>query len=99
MKTEKSKSESPRFSSTVDGNIVDGFLGDTTGMVDRLESLGFSRESIFHRARQLGLTDQFIKRCAIGNPDVALRSCLGCGERFLSVGIQNRLCNRCRARS
>jgi hypothetical protein len=60
---------------------------------------GFDREAVVERARELGLTEQFIKWCALSEPDVALRACLGCANRFLSVGVQNRLCPRCRTRS
>ncbi len=87
------------FSATHDDWIVKSFLSGRKVVFASLERLGFSRIDIMNRARRLGLSDQFLKRCAVGNPDVAMRACLGCGERFLSVGVQNRLCLRCKNRN
>ena len=86
------------FTASVDGIIIEGFLDDRKAMFMKLKNMGFSRNAVNDRARRLGLSDQFIKRCAIGDPDVGLRICLRCGERFLSVGFQNRLCARCKNR-
>ena len=90
--------EAPAFSAALDDSIIKGFLTDRRRMIKTLKSKGFTRDEILERARHLGLSDQFVKWCSIGNSDVALRNCLGCGERFLSVGFQNRLCPRCKNR-
>ncbi|MBN2498122.1 MAG: hypothetical protein JXR96_26265 [Deltaproteobacteria bacterium] len=87
------------FSESIDACIVRGFLADRKAMFKNLARQGLSRGVVLERARQLGLTEQFLKKCAVGTPAVALRDCLGCGERFLSVGFQNRLCSRCRSKT
>lgn len=89
----------PRFSLSVDQSIIHGYLGNRRAMFTSLCSRGFSRQAITDRARELGLSDQFIKRCAVGNPDVAMRTCLQCNTTFLSMGPQNRLCPRCKKRN
>jgi hypothetical protein len=96
MQTKLKKNVAPSFTSTIDGVIVKGFLANQKAAIKKLKGMGFSRKAIINRAKELGLTDQFIKRCSVGNPDVALRTCLRCGERFLSLGFQNRLCPRCK---
>jgi hypothetical protein len=98
MKDEQDKTETPRFSLAIDGMIIEWFLSNRESMLNKLMAMGYSSSEISDRAKQLGLSEQFAKRCSVGNADVALRKCLKCGERFLSVGIQNRLCNRCKGR-
>ena len=36
------------------------------------------------------------RKCAERDACAVWRPCLGCGRRFLSVGIHNRLCGGCR---
>lgn len=98
MTDEQEKMDSPRFSLAVDDQIIDGFFGDQEAMFRRMKALGFSRDEIMDRTKYLGLSRQFIKRWHIERSDVAMRICLGCSERFLSAGFQNRLCSRCRNR-
>ncbi len=98
MTSVKTKRESPLFTASIDKIIVKGFLADRRTAINELKTKGFTRNAILDRARELGLSDQFLKWCAVGKSDVALRNCLGCGERFLSVGFQNRLCPRCKNR-
>jgi len=90
--------ESPVFNASIDDCIVEGFLTDRRATIRSLKARGFSRSAVIDRARQLGLSEQFIKACSIGEAAVALRICLRCNERFLSVGVQNRLCHRCKTR-
>ena len=92
------QAEQPVFSASIDDCIVAGFLTDRRATIRDLRARGFTRGQVLDRARQLGLSEQFIKACAIGNAAVALRPCLRCNERFLSVGVQNRLCHRCKTR-
>ena len=98
MTDNQEKTQTRKFSIALDGLIIEGFFKNKTAMLRKLKDMGYSRSEVNDRARQLGLSIQFIKRCSIGNPDVALRKCLRCSERFLSVGIQNRLCGRCKTR-
>jgi hypothetical protein len=96
MTTNLQETQPPAFTKAIDVCIVRGFMANRRAMISKLRAMGFSRSAIVDRARELGLSKQFLKRCAIGNPDVGLRNCLGCGDRFLSVGFQNRLCVRCK---
>jgi uncharacterized paraquat-inducible protein A len=96
MTSNLNKSECPPFTASIDGCIVRGFLEDRKEMIKKLKTKGFTRSAIIERAKQLGLSEQFIKRCSQGKSDVALRTCLRCSERFLSEGKQNRLCTRCK---
>ena len=98
MACPKNKTAPASFSASIDRCIIEGFLADRRGMIEKLKSKGFSKSEIDDRARELGLSEQFLKACSVGNSDVALRTCLGCGERFLSIGFQNRLCPRCKNR-
>lgn len=98
MTRASSQTEQPVFSASVDDCIVEGFLTDRRATIRSLKARGFTRAAVLDRARQLGLSDQFIKACSIGEAAVALRPCLRCNERFLSVGVQNRLCHRCKTR-
>jgi Fe2+ transport system protein FeoA len=91
-------SGAPSFTNSIDGCIIKGFLDNRRAMFKKLTTMGFSRNAIIDRARELGLSDQFIKKCSVGHHDVAMRTCLGCNERFLSMGVENRLCPRCRNR-
>jgi len=89
----------PPFTAVIDRCIIKGFLGNRKEMYRQLRSQGYTRGAVLDRAQQLGLSDQFVKSCTVGNPDVALRTCLGCGNRFLSVGFQNRLCAHGKSRN
>jgi len=86
------------FTSSIDGTIIKGFLENRRAMFKKLTTMGFTRTAILDRAKELGLSDQFIKKCSVGNHKVAMRTCLGCNSRFLSMGVGNRLCPRCRNR-
>ena len=98
MTDKQDTTESPRFSLAIDELIIAGFISNQEKMLGRLQALGFSRDEIIDRTRQLGLSVQFLKQCSINHSDVTLRECLRCSERFLSAGFQNRLCNRCRGK-
>lgn len=86
------------FTNSIDGTIIKGFLENRRAMFKKLTTMGFSRSAILDRAKELGLSDQFLKKCSVGNHNVAMRDCLGCNARFLSMGVGNRLCPRCRNR-
>jgi len=86
------------FNSSIDGTIIKGFLENRRAMFKKLATMGFTRSAVMDRAKELGLSEQFLKKCSVGNHDVAMRTCLGCNARFLSMGVGNRLCPRCRNR-
>jgi hypothetical protein len=93
-----SNSAAPAFDNSIDGCIIRGFLDNRRAMFKKLITLGFTRNAILDRAKELGLSDQFLKKCSVGSHDVAMRTCLGCNDSFLSMGVGNRLCPRCRNR-
>lgn len=86
------------FTNSVDRTIIKGFLENRRAMFKKLATMGFTRSAVLDRAKELGLSDQFVKKCSVGNHKVAMRTCLGCNARFLSMGVGNRLCPRCRNR-
>ncbi len=98
MNSNHNSNAAPLFTYSIDGCIIKGFLENRRALFKKLRTMGFSRNAIIDRARELGLSDQFLKNCSVGNHDVAMRICLGCNERFLSIGVGNRLCPRCRNR-
>jgi hypothetical protein len=77
-----------------DQRIVDSLIaGD-----DQLRELardGVSEAAIRERARELGVTWEFIKQCRLSGSRPAIRACMRCDASFLSSGIENRLCRRC----
>jgi hypothetical protein len=92
------KGEAVSFTPEVDKWIIEGFLGDRASMLKELSEAGFDRRAIFERAKELGLTDEFIKQCHLTGVDVALRKCLRCDEIFASMGPHNRICRRCQGK-
>lgn len=99
MSEKSNEAAGPRFSIAIDDMIIDGFFDDLAAMLRKMRNLGFSRDEIMDRTRILGLSRQFVKQCTLMKSDVALRECLGCSERFLSAGVGNRMCKRCKGRS
>jgi hypothetical protein len=87
-----------RFTLEIDRRIVEGFLVDQEATLRKLASAGYTRKAVLDRAGKLGLTNDFLRKHRSGAFGVSVRSCLSCDETFVSVGPQNRLCNRCRKR-
>ena len=86
-----------RFTRAIDRRIIDGYLQDLPAMVEELGRAGISEEAIVRRGESLGVTKDSLSRSAPGEHQIAARECLCCDRTFLSFGIQNRLCRRCRA--
>lgn len=86
------------FTLEIDQRIITGFLVDQEGTLRELAQAGFTRGAVLDRAGKLGLTGDFLRRHRFDRLDVSVRRCLNCDEAFLSMGFQNRLCNRCRKR-
>ncbi len=80
---------------TVDQRIIEALVAHDSPHFKELTDQGVSRESIRAHARNLGLTDRFIKECRLTGSRPAMRVCVKCDTRFLSSGIHNRLCRRC----
>ena len=101
MSDNQQKREAVSFTPEIDKRIIKGFLGDREAMINELSRSGFHRRAILERARNLGLSDHFIKnfhRSGTDVGDVAVRRCLGCNEPFASMGPHNRMCRRCQVK-
>ena len=101
MSDRQQEIETVSFTPEIDKRIIEGFLGDREAMINELSRSGFNRPRILERARNLGLSDHFIKnfhRSGTDVGDVAVRLCLGCNEPFASMGPHNRICRRCQVK-
>lgn len=85
-------------SSALDQQIIDAFVADDGIGSGSLAPDSVSESLIRDRARVLGLTKEFTKKCRRSGSRAAMRTCMKCDLRFLSAGIHNRLCQRCRPR-
>jgi hypothetical protein len=86
------------FSLEIDQQIIKGLLVDQEATLRELAKAGFPRSVVLDRAGKLGLTSDLLKMHRLDRLDVSVRRCLNCDEAFLSLGMQNRLCSRCRKR-
>ena len=98
MAPEQQRGAPKPFTPMIDQQILDGFLGDQQALLDDLAKMGFCRKSVFKRAGDLGITREIVRQCRIAKVDLSMRRCLSCDVMFLSLGPQNRLCNRCRVK-
>ena len=80
-----------------DQAIIDSYIEEDA---ERLRDLSEEHGAtvIRSRAKTLGLTKAFVKKCRLSGTQAALRVCMCCDARFLSWGSQNRLCRRCSSR-
>lgn len=86
------------FNSQIDKEIIEGFLSDKNAMLATMTAAGFSKRAIRERAEKLGLTQSLLAQFSAGEVELSVRTCLNCDEPFISVGVFNRLCKRCRSR-
>ncbi len=82
----------------MDQRIIDCLVAGDQEQLDELSKDGGGEEAIRARAKALGLTNEFIKKCRLSGSRPALRACMKCDAKFLSWGLQNRLCRRCSVR-
>ncbi|MEZ4449162.1 MAG: hypothetical protein R3B09_06755 [Nannocystaceae bacterium] len=81
----------------VDRRIIDAFIEDDDPRLDALVP-GLDAEGIRRRAGEIGLTRELVRDARLSGVRLAMRACIRCDDRFLSVGPQNRLCRRCSRR-
>jgi hypothetical protein len=79
-----------------DQQIIDALISEESAQMRALARAGVSAEAVTLRGEELGMTPSFIKGCRLSGSRAAMRECVNCDARFLSAGIHNRLCNRCR---
>lgn len=79
----------------IEQRMVESLISDDTKLIRELERRGVSEASVRAHARALGMTWEFIKQCRLSGSRPAMRVCVNCDVRFLSSGIDNRLCRRC----
>lgn len=83
------------MASELDQRIIDCLVAGGEQQLSALSKDGGGEIAIRSRAKALGLTNDFIKKCRLNDGQPALRSCMKCDAVFLSWGVQNRLCRRC----
>ncbi len=86
------------MTSNMDQRIIDCFMAGDQERLHALSKEGGGEAAIRSRAKALGLTNEFIKKCRLSGTQPALRGCMKCDAHFLSWGLQNRLCRRCTLR-
>ena len=99
MKTKTKTKSATSFTLAEDNRLIGGFLECEEEMFEELAKAGHSRAAVLERALAMGVTREFITLCRRSNAKVAMRTCLGCGKHFASVGLHNRLCQHCRSKS
>lgn len=82
----------------LDQQIIDCMVAGDTKQLRALAKEAGGEAAIRSRAKALGLTNDFVKKCRLGGHQPALRECMNCDATFLSWGVQNRLCRRCTPR-
>ena len=87
------------ISPEIDKRIIEGYLTNREEMFEELGRVGFAKQAIIDRAGTLGLSASFVSKSRAGGVNPTVRRCLCCDQSFVSLGPQNRLCNRCRNRS
>jgi hypothetical protein len=85
----------PLSAEPLDQRIIELLVAEDGSLDDAVLRGGMSEEAIRGRARALGVTNEFIKRCRLSGSRPAMRRCICCDARFLSSGVNNRLCRRC----
>lgn len=98
MANEQGSQQDVMFTREIDRRIIDGYIGGWRAMIEELaQEEGIAPEAIARRGECLGMTKDSLEG---GDPGgrrgAAARECLRCERTFLSFGIQNRLCRRCR---
>lgn len=73
-------------------------VSDDVQVFRELLGRGIDESSVRAHARELGVTDGFIKECRLSGSRPAMRCCIKCDVKFLSSGIHNRVCRRCASR-
>jgi hypothetical protein len=85
---------SPRVD-RLDQRIIEMLVAEDGTLIEELSRGGLNEESVRAQARELGMTNEFIKQCRLSGSRPAMRRCIACDASFLSSGIDNRLCRRC----
>ncbi len=84
------------FTPELDERILRGLVEDEVELLREMGEHGHPPPIVRARAAHLGLTDQIVLRCRLAGTCPSMRECLACERRFLSTGVQHRLCKRCR---
>ena len=78
-----------------DRQIIEALMREDTLPPWLFSRVGVDEKAIRARARELGMSKEFIKNCRLSGSLPAMRACIRCDATFLSSGIHNRLCRRC----
>lgn len=85
----------PWATARIEQRMVESMVSDDTKLFRELERRGVSEATVRAHARAIGMTWEFIKQCRLSESRPGMRVCINCDVRFLSSGIDNRLCRRC----
>lgn len=83
--------------SEVDRRIIAAFVEEDGGPLGVLIP-GLCEADVRRRAAAIGLTRELVRDARLSGVRLAMRTCIRCDDKFLSVGPQNRLCRRCNRR-
>lgn len=79
----------------LDAQIIAALVAEDTLPQALLLRAGVGEAAVRARARDLGLSKEFIKNCRLSDSRPGMRVCIRCDARFLSTGVHNRLCRHC----
>ena len=79
----------------LDARIIEALVAEDTLPEALLLQAGVAEAIVRARARDLGLSKEFIKNCRLSESRPGMRVCIRCDTRFLSSGVHNRLCRHC----
>jgi hypothetical protein len=77
----------------IDQRIIEAYVDDPRSLGKLIP--GLSDADVRRRAAEIGLTREVVRDARLFGAPLAMRTCVRCDRKFLSIGPQNRLCRRC----
>ena len=82
-------------SDVLDQEIIDCLVLDDPKALGALAKRAGGMVVLRTRAREIGLTREFLRTCREAQTRAGMRACMNCDRDFLSWSPRNRLCKRC----
>lgn len=82
----------------LDALIIAALVAEDTLPPALLLRAGVDESVVRARARELGVSKEFIKHCRLTDSRPGMRVCVRCDAKFLSTGVHNRMCRQCSRR-
>ncbi|MCA9636615.1 MAG: hypothetical protein KC420_11365 [Myxococcales bacterium] len=95
--TKNDQKRAPISRAEIDRRIIAAFLEEDDPALEEVVP-GLSAADIRRRAVEIGLSRALVRDSRLSGDRLAMRACVRCDARFLSVGPQNRLCRACSRR-